>query len=211
MRKLIISGICCSALICGVASADGLPSSSTTDSSATESTNPFAGFYLGIQPGYADTNYNRKWLTDKTGFTSVSSVESRDYAARALVGYSFNKFFALESGVLFLQGIKFKNINNTVDDDINQEIVDLVGKATLPMGYVGPYIKAGGAYVHRNELKVGTARYRANNKYVPVLGGGLSIFITENVTIGGEYDRYIPSGDFKRTDFYGASLIYQFS
>lgn len=206
MRRFVILGVCCSALICGVASADGVASDA-----AMGAANWYSGIYLGLQPGYADTNYDRKWLTDKTGFTSVGSVGSRNYAARVMAGYAFNQFFSTEVGYVFLQGITFKNINGSTDDDINQQIVDLVGKASLPMGYVGLYVKGGGAYVHRNELKVGTARYRANNKYTPVAGGGLSIYISQNVTIGGEYDRYFETSDFKRTDFYGASVIYQFS
>ncbi len=204
MRKLITAGILCSTLLCGSAFAGA--SKNPQDLSYW-----LSNYYIGVQPGYANTNYDRAWLTNITGFTSVSSVESRDYAGRIFIGYSFNPFISLESGYLALQGIKFNNINGTTNDDINQTIIDLVGKATLPMGYIGLFVKAGGAYVHRNELKVGTARYRANNKYVPAVGGGLSVFVTDNVTLGAEYDRYIKSGDFKRTDFYSVSAIYQFA
>ncbi len=208
MRKLIASGIVCSALIL----TSGIASAGSMSATSTGPANWFSNFYLGTQLGYAETNYHRNWLTRKTGFTSVREVESKDYAARFFLGYSFNQFFSLESGWVALQGIKFKDVNGSgTDPEMNQTIIDFVGKATLPIGYIGLFVKGGGAYIHRTEIRVTNARYYANNKYIPAVGAGLSVFISPNVTLGAEYDRYISSGDFERTDFFSVSGIYQFS
>lgn len=197
MRKIIMLGIVSASLLCNTAFAGCL--------------NWYSCFYAGAQGGYANMHYSRAWLLRHNGFTSVGKVDGRDYAARAFVGYAFNPFWSLEGGYLFLQKVTFDNINNTADDEINQVVADFMVKATLPLRYAGLFLKAGGAYVHRNELKVGTARYRGNNQYVPVIGTGLSVYVTENITASAEYDQYFKTNDLERIDYFGAGLAYQFS
>jgi len=174
----------------------------------------YYNYYVGALGGYAYTHYRRSWLTDRTGFTSVGSVGGyRDYAARAFLGYEFNHFVAVEIGAVGLQPIEFNNVNASgLNAEMNQYIVDFVGKLMLPLGsHFRLYGKVGGAYVHRTSFTVNGVNYSSNNKYVPVVSPGFQINFNENFAMLAEYDRYIKSGDLPRTDFYGIGLLYKFT
>ncbi len=203
MRKIVVPGILALLFLCGAASAANAPA------------NPmlwFSGIYFGGIAGYADQNYDRNWLTNKPGFRSVAEVESNDYAGRIFLGYAFNDYYSLEAGYLLLQRVNFQAINGASDSQgMEQTVIDFTGKLTLPMHYIGLFVKAGGAYIHRTQIKITNAVYRTNNKYTPVIGGGLDVYASNNVTVIAECDLYAKTGDFRKLAFAGVGIAYQFS
>jgi len=175
-----------------------------------------SGIYLGLQFGYADFNYSKTWLTKKSGFTSVGSVDTKNYAGRFFAGYAFNQYASLELGYLLAPKVKFENINNqNVSGSFTQYVGDLSGKLTLPIGHLfGIYVRGGAAYVHRDELAPnltsGTASVSASNKATPVVGIGINTYIKQHYYIDLSYMRYLKTGDLPRMDFYSLGLAYKF-
>lgn len=109
-----------------------------------------AGFYLGLQGGYAQT-----WWQDLDGLSDFNVVPfdfhgSRgDFAGRVLAGYDFNELLAIELGFAYFLGN-----NNSADSksvigpppvppipagtelyhhDMKAYAIDLVGKLSLPL------------------------------------------------------------------------------
>ncbi|MBU0456366.1 MAG: outer membrane beta-barrel protein [Pseudomonadota bacterium] len=177
----------------------------------------FYGFYVGVQPGYADLNYTKSWLTDQTGFTSVSSVDKNGFAGRVIFGFDFNRYFAAEASYIYLPDVKFNHINNTkTNKSFRQQGADLAAKLTLPFGkWAGMYGRGGMAWFHRSDIKGSfygvTANTKLDNeKFTPLLGGGFRVNFNENFSMDLAYTRYFKSGDLPATNFYGIGFMYKF-
>lgn len=176
-----------------------------------ESYDIMSGMQFGAQFGYSYQHYDKSWLLKKAGFTSVGSVDNRGYAGRLMIGYAWNNYFALQGGWLFMNEVRYKNINGTSDRNLEQEVGDLTGKISLPIEYVGLYIKPGLGYLHLKEFRVGTSKVHSDSEIVPLVGGGIDFYLTQNVTINTEFDHYFTVNDFKAIDYYGVGATYQFA
>ena len=129
------------------------------------------GFYLGVEAGYA--------LVD-----NVPGGVTSNAAGRALGGYQFNPYFAVEVGVL-------GNLNNLY-------IVDGVVRATLPFtNETRIFIKAGYAEIVNNSFD------EIFNTFTYGAGFGIGVTGPFSVDIG--YQGY---GDERRVDFISLGFSY---
>jgi OmpA-OmpF porin, OOP family len=182
------------------------------------STSVFAAPYMGIQGGVIYNGLN----TSNNTYSVVSFRDnSNPLAGRLFAGYELNKYFAVEAGYLLAT-------NATIHTDIfgknfgkfnvNEQIVDVVGKGKFYMGssfYV--YGKAGLAYINVKE----TLNDNKTNNINLVYGAGIGYDINDNVSIDLSATRYNGKGtsatqlinaDWKpRLDFYGLAVTYKFN
>lgn len=111
-----------------------------------------AGFYIGLQAGYAQTNWrNLNSLGDPEGGFLPSPVNfsgaQGDYGGRVHIGYDFNEFFAIELGFAYLLGQTTSVENNgsfvtlppiapgeiLYEEKMKTYATDLVAKLSLPL------------------------------------------------------------------------------
>lgn len=173
-------------------------------------------FYVGIQPGYINTHYDRKWLTRKSGFTSCSSVDSYGFFSRFLLGYDFNRYFALEAGYIYISKVVYNNINASAKSgEFRQEVIDFLAKGSLPFNnQFGLFMKVGAAYLHRDTLRVavsGTILDTNSNDqtYVPTIGAGMYLNFTKHFYGDIGYQYYRSNLDFRAMDLVSLSLAYK--
>lgn len=153
--------------------------------------------YVGIQGGYADTNWS------DVGFNSDSGIGGRLFA-----GYDFNQYIAVESGFFY----------TPEPDSAKTYAGDLVGKITVPVtDQIGLFAKAGPGYL-RTE---GDDDSGSTSNVDLVYGFGANYKITPNLVADVSFTRYnghhsianlSDIGDYQpNTDFYSVGLAYKFN
>jgi opacity protein-like surface antigen len=207
MKKIQISLAAASLLVCGMAFAY----TSQQESSA---------FYVGVQPGYANTHYTKEWLIGDASNTTIGSVKSSGFTGRFHVGFDFNKNFALEAGVMFLPKIKFNNVSISgsqgIDLSFNQSLIDICAKANMPMKHnIDLYSKVGFAAVVRDGIQASSGGQTVQSDYqdrniVPAFGVGMDYGINEHVFADLAYMRYFSKNDLEAIDFVGFGMVYRF-
>ena len=150
--------------------------------------------YVGVQAGYADTNFSKSTMiaTPANGSVPITSasIGNHVFAGRAYGGYQFNDYLALEGGYLKPRNTRYTNINGGAVPNgfIKEYAVDLTGKVFLPMAayiHLSPYVKAGVAYVKATSYG-GITRNGASDfgyTFHPLLGAGIGYDIMQNVTM----------------------------
>lgn len=184
IRKILFSLF--SILTC-VSAAEASPSGSYTPQ-----------FYIGVQGGYANTNFSKGDVIAVPSSGSVpintASIGNHVFAARGYAGYRFNDYLALEAGYLKPKNTRYTNINNgTVPNGyVSEYAIDLTGKLFLPMAayiHLSPYFKIGGAYVNAASHG-GITRNGANDfgySFHPLIGGGIGYDVTPSMTVDISY------------------------
>lgn len=174
------------------------------------------GFYLGLQLGYANMNYDKSWFRSESGYTP-DSVNSDGVAGRFNVGFQFNAYFATEFGFLVLPDIKFNHLEGT---DVNAQFSEFAGdilvKGMLPLKYgFGLFVKGGVGYVSRDDYEESVNNITVKSDHtddntVPVVGGGVSYAFGQHFSIDASYLRYFESGDLKPIDFGSIGIQFLF-
>jgi len=139
----------------------------------TENTFCKTGFYAGVQMGHGNTGYDYKHVGlahDRPGTTTkvdnqgylVNTQRNNDHqglTGRALVGYQFNPYFAMEMGFTQFNKSTFNlrqtylsdtvaQYTNYSNGEITQHAIDLIAKGTMPLpGGFGFDVGAGLAYI----------------------------------------------------------------
>jgi len=134
------------------------------------------GFYIGVQAGLGriDEGSGYKdaanWVSSYPGAdTTTKDTTQGGFAGRAFLGYSFNPYFALETGYTYLTNNKYNATwVSGGETDLSENVKfktwawDLLAKATLPLNDSWDiYAKLGAAYVKANssgttDLNAGT-------------------------------------------------------
>jgi len=170
------------------------------------STGSNAGIYFGGQLGISNMHYGSQYLI------ANNSVENTKFAGRGYLGYAFSQFIAAELGYDYYGYPKFKNSNGNTQD-ILQQGLDLVGKASLPLDYgFGLYIKGGLAWVHRSALNsnAGTfAQKNSNGKVTPVGALGINYWFAPNIAADLSWTKTMTVSDLPTIDFIALGLTYK--
>jgi len=185
-----------------------------------------SGFYVGLQAGYAQTWWkNLDNISEVAPFNFTGS--SGDYAGRALFGYDFNEFFALELGVAYFRGDEISATDKTTgaqfySQNMKAYAIDLVGKIALPLdnGF-RVYTKFGAQYFHSAQapLFFDVAPFIVDDpdrRNVQMLFGiGVAYAVTQAFFVDLSWTYYRGDEDLGEkylpgTDFYAFGITYKF-
>jgi hypothetical protein len=112
-----------------------------------------AGFYVGLEGGYGYTHWADSF-NDLIAIAPDATTTDEGLTARLLLGYDFNRYFGLESGVIMLPEASIDGDTPTgvnVSGNITNFAVDLFAKFMLPLNNIfGLYAKLGGNYFVSN-------------------------------------------------------------
>jgi opacity protein-like surface antigen len=146
------------------------------------------GVYVGLQAGYAMTN----WDTDWDGAVD----DSNGFAGRFSIGYDFHKNFAVEAGF----GYVFNNpkwVGDTASYFGNTYAIDLMGVIKAPVvDDFGLFAKVGVNYLHTDSGDSIFGSTEVDNFNV-AFGAGAYYDITKNVSMDISWMRY--NGDITGT------------
>lgn len=145
------------------------------------------GFYVGLQAGVAKADYGSA-VKDAVDQAPYHDSKEGGAAARVLAGWSFNQYFAAETGYDFLPtndySVSTASGSQVVDVKDKTHAVDLVGKASLPVSEnVSLYAKAGGAYVKARSNEATANAEQTTSSIEPTYGLGVAYHINQNVGI----------------------------
>ena len=198
-------GVCLLSLTfcCAAASADDMDA--TYDSPAyTSNFNP--GIYLGGQLGYSGLHYGPGYGNPAT------DVDNYKFAGRAYIGYSFSEFISVEFGYDYYGRPKFKNPNGNTQE-ITQQGLDIVAKATLPLDYgFGFYIKGGLAWINRSALhsnSINFASHDSSDRITPVGGLGAMYWFAPDMALDISWTKTAKVCNLPTTDLFLLGLIYK--
>jgi opacity protein-like surface antigen len=98
MKKVLIVIISSLAFtsLANIANAGGLPD--LPPSAPNPVSNSDAGFYLGVEGGYGNTNWKNY---DMANLAGVSTKDDNGAVGRAFLGFDINKYFAIEGGYTY--------------------------------------------------------------------------------------------------------------
>ena len=149
--------------------------------------------YVGVQGGYADTNFGLSTMVATADNGSVqltsASIKNHVFAGRAYAGYQFNEYVALEAGFLKPHSTRYTQINNSTipTGNVSEYGIDITGKIFLPMAayiHLSPYLKAGGIYMdgqsHGGITRNGASDFGYSTH--PLFGAGVGYNFTPNMT-----------------------------
>lgn len=151
------------------------------------------GWYLGLQGGYADTDYDKtlsgNFVTNHLGL-SGTTVESKGHSGavgRAYLGYQFYRYLAGEIGYSYFQPYKFNNLFGIsgADAQILQKTGDILLKPILPLSQqFDLFALAGGAYVYakgslNTSAKDLSLSSHSKNSTQPVYGIGAELYFQQ--------------------------------
>jgi hypothetical protein len=190
----------------GVALADDFGANEATSEPINASTNTNTGIYFGGQFGLSNMHYGSKYTIPG------NTVDNRKFAARGFLGYSFSQFISAELGYDYYGYPKFAATDGNTQD-ILQQGLDLVAKASLPLDYgFGFYIKGGLACVHRSALHANKnhfAEKAANYTVTPVGSIGINYWFAPNMALDLSWTKTMTVSDLPTIDFIGLGIIYR--
>lgn len=190
--------------------------------STAHASTPLPEWFVGLQGGYANTNFSTGTVVASPQFGGVpvtsASIANHVVGARAYGGYRWGHYFSAEAGYLRLRSTSYSNINGSsvADGDISEFAIDFRGKGYLPVPShprINPYLQLGAAYLDVNShggivSNGSTFAYSLN----PVFGLGIGYdflpYLTGDVSwarITGRNTNVPP------IDLYFVGLTYRFS
>ncbi len=194
-----------------------------TTANSTVSNSPSNGVYVGVQGGYAQSDYSMNDINGDVSFTG--DVDASSIAGRIYGGYNFNQYFATEMGFAYLPQIKFSNLkpvgytgSDSGEITANEYAIDLALKASYPV-YKNVTVFAKGGFADMtienvkatiNGQSVDTSDISSETKPAPLAGAGVSYKLTDNVSTDLSYTRYFSASDIEATNFYALGVTYNF-
>lgn len=169
------------------------------------------GFYLGAQLAYVDIHNDHVFTWDEVLFPLFAHL-----GGRALAGYHFNDYFALEAGYDYITDKK--ETGGFLQSDKHAKIYgfDVVGKGSLPLNhYFSLFLKAGLSRMHQDILDSidngQTTLYRSNtNQWMPVASPGIDIHFTPSFALEGFWMRFFKQNEIQNIDMFGLGVEYTF-
>lgn len=184
----------------GVLGGSEYTSDPIVDSTATKS-----GIYFGGQFGMSRMHYGPKYTVPG------NTVDNNKFAARGFLGYAFSQFISMELGYDYYGRPKFTSPNG--NQDILQQGLDLVAKASLPLDYgFGFYIKGGLAWVHRSALNSFNGNYAdkpANSTFAPIGSLGINYWFAPHIALDLSWTKTMTISDLPTIDFISLGFIYR--
>ena len=180
-KSLLTASVLAATLVSASAFAGSSASALSIDSNA--------GFIVGLQGGYANTNWdNLEPAAKDTGF-----------AARVFAGYDMNQFLGLETGYTFLP-----RTTGTApllgNYSVRNYAVDLLAKLSVPVSNVfNIYAKAGAAYFN-SRVSIDSVGTQNQSHIGPAFGVGAAYEVIPNLAIDLSWMRF--SGDNALTHNY---------
>lgn len=166
-----------------------------------------AGIYFGAQFGMSRMHYGSQYMIPG------NTVDDRKFAARGFLGYAFSQFISMELGYDYYGRPKFTYTPDGNTQDILQQGVDLVAKASLPLDYgFGFYIKGGLALVHRSALHANNNHFfekSANNTIAPVGSLGINYWFAPHIALDLSWTKTMTISDLPTIDFFALGFIYR--
>lgn len=195
----------------GMALADDIGGSEYTAGVGAES---HTGIYLGGQLGASNMHYkSSSYLLPTTSYEN-----NYQFAGRGYLGYAFNQFISAELGYDYYGRPKFKKTSGADSgvgnaQDILQQGIDLMARATLPLDYgFGVYGKAGLVWVYRSALHANGNTFAdksANSKFAPVGALGVNYWFAPNIALDLGWTKTMSIGDLPTIDLLTVGLTYK--
>lgn len=179
-----------------------------------------AGWYVGLSGGKSNTGFSKQdySFTTVTGASVAESTDSRETAWRALVGYNFDKNWALEGAFSSLGEPKYKysgtigGLTGTGQTTVNNDAWSLAVKGTLPVNQQFDIFGRLGWSYNRSEANTSytvawpgtlaaTSRSfsASKNRSDAVVGVGIEFKPQKNWGIRAEYDNHGRFGNKRNT------------
>lgn len=183
-----------------------------------------SGFYLGAEGGLANTKYSDTvgisipWIPSAT--QKITANDSKAFM-RALAGYQFNNYIAVEAGAAMIPSVKFSltsNIFGTKCDNSNEYIYDLNLKGIVPINeQFSVYGKAGVASLNLKSMKPDINLFQgvsttieSNHALTATFGAGLNYAFTQHFSANLFYTGYVAKSSFGAINVGGVGLSYKF-
>lgn len=191
----------------GVALADAdtnVDENEYTDTSSSSNT----GIYLGGQLGMSNMHYG----PSSSYLLSTNTVENKKFAGRVYFGYAFSQFISTELGYDYYGYPNFKAQDGNTQN-ILQQGLDLMAKATLPLDYgFGFYLKGGLAWVHRSALhqnQTTFAEKSATSTITPIGALGINYWFAPNIALDLAWTKTMTIRNLPTIDFFSLGIIYK--
>lgn len=179
------------------------------------------GFYLGLMTGPAINSGRSQSAQVLNSVTTTSVTPKRtQFGVRAFLGYKYNYYLSLESGITFFSRIKYDThgVQTFSDPYVQVEDLDLVAKGEIPFYAFAAYGKIGVAAVHELVSGVlnpsGSPTFTSNNrgsiKVRPTASLGLSYDATQNWQLDASLNRVVTGGPPSNIDFFALGFSYHF-
>ncbi len=180
-----------------------------------------SGLYLGVMAGPATNQSQDQYvqLANSNSFT-LASPNSNQIGGRMYVGYKFNSYGGIESGLTYFSTINYDTINGAAtctSPRVNISDVDLVGVGTLPIGSFGVFVKAGvaGMYESTSGAITGSNVNDCGNtsNIIRVRGTasvGASYDISQTWVADVSWTRLMTKGIIQNMDLYALGISYHF-
>lgn len=166
-----------------------------------------SGIYFGGQLGTTKLHYSG------SSYTSAKSTYDNKYnfAGRIYFGYAFSQFISTELGYDYFGRPKFK-LDDGNTQDVLQQGIDLMAKASLPLDYgFGVYAKGGLAWVYRSALHKnnGFASKDANGTFTPIGSFGVNYWFAPNIALDVSWTKTMSVSDLPTIDLFSAGVTYR--
>ena len=157
-----------------------------------------SGPYVGGMLGEGFTHY------PANNVTNASNINNKGLAGRVFGGYAINPYLAAEIGYEQFTPASYKV--SGVSTSINERGVDVMAKATLPLGESGFAINARGGAAYMDASSIG-------KKVLPAVGAGLSYDLSPSMPIELTWMHFQHSGSssIQNADLVGLGLSYRFN
>lgn len=176
--------------------------------------------YLGVQGGYADTNFSKGDMINLDGTQiATANIDNHVLGVRGYAGYQWNQYIATEGGYLRVRSTRFTNINDGTEPNgsISEYVVDGRLKVFLPMAayvHLTPYLQVGVGYLDANSHG-GITRDGSTDfgySFHPELGAGIGYNFTPSLNMDISWTTITRRNtNVPRIDLFFLGLTYRFS
>lgn len=182
------------------------------------------GWYLGLQAGYADTDYS---TSDSANYfkntlnvsgTSKQSNDNSGAVGRVYLGYQFMDYLAAEVGYSYYEKYDYNNLYgvNNASGDLQQQTGDLVLKPILPLSQkFDLYAIAGAAYVHTQASVDSTAKNagitdKTQTAVRPEYGLGAEMYFKQYWSVDLSWREFTSGGNVEQSQQAMIGIAYHF-
>jgi OOP family OmpA-OmpF porin len=179
-----------------------------------------SAIYVGLMAGRTNThNIPRNVQVSATPPTTVYANPSNNgMGGRIFMGYSFNRYAALEAGYAHYASSNYNvPLASCGEPAIRENAVDFVGKGTVPFSQFGVFGKAGVAIIRTTlsgSLASSTVLSSCNsngttNTVRPEIGIGASYMISPNWVTDISWTRILKGSQVQNADLVALGLTYR--
>ncbi len=168
----------------------------------------YSGFYIGLQYGVLDFNYDNY---NYAGYGNKFD-ESLHFTMQSYLGYNFLKYWSLELGYQYYGNPCFEN--KTEKQYMLQQGGHLVGKVNLLLANnFSIYAKSGVGLVFRSSLESRDGKFSSQSPdchLVPIVGGGVCYWVSKELGFDLSFASTWKVNDLPSMQTYAVGFIYRF-